>query len=158
MYADPEVMRGSAGVARGRTREESSRWLQHELSIAREPWHGTFRVDDRTEQTFIGRCGLRPAGVGTTEIAYAFVHHAWGRGFATETARAVIHWGAQMGLTRLTACALDGNIASQHVLEKVGMRRTGDETTPEGHVVRYEMDVSSGCDVHPRDGGDQRAL
>jgi ribosomal-protein-alanine N-acetyltransferase len=139
MYADPEVMRGSAGLARGRTREQSSLWLQHELSIAREPWHRTFRVDDRTEHTFIGRCGLRPAGGATTEIAYAFVHLAWGRGFATETARAVIDWGARMGLTRLTACALEENIASQHVLEKVGMRRTGDETTPEGHVVRYEM-------------------
>jgi ribosomal-protein-alanine N-acetyltransferase len=142
MYADPEVMRGSSGIARGRTREESSLWLQHELSIAHEPWHGTFRVEDRTEHTFVGRCGLRPAGSTTTEIAYAFMRDAWGRGFATETARAVIDWGAQMGLTRLTACALDGNIASQHVLEKAGMRRTGDEMTLEGHVVRYEMDVS----------------
>jgi ribosomal-protein-alanine N-acetyltransferase len=142
MYSDPEVMRGSSGIARGRTREESSLWLQHELSIAHEPWHGTFRVEDRTEHTFVGRCGLRPAGSTTTEIAYAFVRDAWGSGFATETARAVIDWGAQMGLTRLTACALDGNIASQRVLEKAGMRRIGDEMTLEGHVVRYEMDVS----------------
>jgi RimJ/RimL family protein N-acetyltransferase len=143
MHADPEVMQGSTGTARGRERTESSAWLAHALSSTDKPWHRTFRVEDRRDHIFVGRCGLRPDAAGSeTEIAYAFVRDAWGKGFATEAARAVIEWGIGMGLTRLTARALDGNFASQHVLEKLGMRSTGHRTTHEGDVVIYELDAS----------------
>jgi RimJ/RimL family protein N-acetyltransferase len=142
MHADPEVMVGSSGIAKGRTRDESSDWLVSALSTIERPWHRTFRVERRIDHTFIGRCGLRPDDVDReTELAYAFVRDAWGQGFATEAARAVVEWATGMGLTRLGACALNENVASQHVLKKVGMRLTGRRANPQGDLVLYELDI-----------------
>ena len=72
-------------------------------------------------------------------FAYAFARHAWGRGIATEAAGAVVQHGFDAGLTRIVACALAENPASVRVLEKVGMRRVREETTPVGWLVRFEM-------------------
>jgi RimJ/RimL family protein N-acetyltransferase len=142
MYTDPEVMRGSSGIAKARSREESNDWLSRALSAREKPWHSTFRVENRVDRRFIGRCGLRPDGASPeTELAYAFVPAAWGKGFATEAARAVLDWGAGKGLARLIACALDDNVASQRVLEKIGMRRTGQRATAQGDLVLYELDL-----------------
>jgi RimJ/RimL family protein N-acetyltransferase len=101
---------------------------------------GAFRVEGRDTGVFLGRCGLRPEeGSGETEIAYAFARHAWGRGIATEAARAVVQHGFDAGLTRIVACALAENAPSLRVLEKVGMRRVREETTPVGWLIRFEM-------------------
>jgi ribosomal-protein-alanine N-acetyltransferase len=142
MYSDPEVMRGSSGIARARSREESNDWLSRALSAREKPWHSTFRVENRVDHRFIGRCGLRPDQASPeTELAFAFVPAAWGKGFATEASRAVLDWGAGKGLARLIACALDDNVASQRVLEKIGMRRTGQRATAQGDLVLYELDL-----------------
>lgn len=143
MHADPEVMRGSTGIANPRTREESKHWLSHALSEPRKPWQSTFRVENRVGRTFVGRCGLRPDEAGPeTELAYAFLRAAWGRGFATEAAKAVLDWGAGKGLARVVGCALDDNVASQRVLEKIGMRRTGQRATAQGDLVLYELNIA----------------
>jgi ribosomal-protein-alanine N-acetyltransferase len=142
MYTDPEVMRGSSGIAKARSREECSDWLSHALSAREKPWHTTFGVENRVDHRFIGRCGLRPDEASPeTELAYAFVPAAWGKGFATEAARAVLDWGAGKGLARLIACALDDNPASRGVLEKIGMSRTGQRATAQGDLVLYELDL-----------------
>src|SRR6266571_4374186 len=60
MYADPEVMVGSSGVGSVRSREDSAEWLRHTLVTPTAPFHRTFRVEDRGDGGFLGRCGLRP--------------------------------------------------------------------------------------------------
>ncbi len=139
MYSDPEVMLGSSGVPEPRTRDESMEWLNRTLStscpdVGRE----TFRVDDRASGGFLGRCGLRPdAQSPQTELAYAFVRSAWGRGIATEAARAVLEWGSAAGVTMVVGCVLATNVDSQRVLEKVGLTRIGERSTLEGTLVLY---------------------
>lgn len=56
MYADPEVMRGSSGVAAPRSREDSVEWLTRTLVTPAERSHRTFRVERRDDETFLGRC------------------------------------------------------------------------------------------------------
>lgn len=57
-------------------------------------------------------------------LGYAIGRTWWGRGFATEAARAVMAWGTETyGLTRIWASADLGNARSHRVLEKLGMRR-----------------------------------
>jgi ribosomal-protein-alanine N-acetyltransferase len=141
LYADPEVMRGSSGVAAPRDRAESAAWLTGTLSVPNEAAWVTFRVEGRGTGAFLGRCGLRPVQTGDdTELAYAFARRAWGRGIATEAAEAVVTHGFDAGLTRLVACALASNPASQPVLEKVGMRRVREETLLIGTLTHYAMD------------------
>jgi [ribosomal protein S5]-alanine N-acetyltransferase len=139
MYADPEVMLGSSGVEAPRGSDESMEWLNRALlTSGADSGRETFRVDDRASGTFFGRCGLRPdARTSETELAYAFVRGAWGRGIATEAARAVLEWGSSAGVTRVVSCVLASNIASQRVLEKVGMARIGARPTPEGTLLLY---------------------
>jgi ribosomal-protein-alanine N-acetyltransferase len=57
-------------------------------------------------------------------LGYAIGRAWWGRGFATEAARAVMKWSvATYGLTRIWASTDLDNVRSQRVLEKLGMQR-----------------------------------
>jgi RimJ/RimL family protein N-acetyltransferase len=137
---DPLVMLGSTGVAAPRTRAMTEEWLRRTLATPDEAGWVTYRVEERDTGVFIGRCGLRPEeGSRETEIAYALVRHAWGRGLATEAATAVVQHGFDAGLTRIVGCALAENQASLRVLEKLGMRSVREETTPVGWLIRFEM-------------------
>ncbi len=150
MYADPDVMLGSSGVAVARTHQETAEWLHRTLTTSSpRSGHETFRVEDSRSGLFLGRCGLRPDRDSfTTELAYAFVRQAWGRGIATESALATVRWGFAGGLTEVTSCALADNLASRRVLEKIGMRRVGEASTQTGALIRYEARSEPG---QPRD-------
>jgi RimJ/RimL family protein N-acetyltransferase len=146
MYSDPEVMLGTSGAAVPRTRAESMEWLTRTLtSSSAGVGRQTFRVDECDTGAFLGRCGLRPdAHTLHTELAYAFVRRAWGRGIATEAAKAVLEWGFSAGVTRVVGCVLAANVASQRVLENVGMERVGERPIPGGTLLLYETTLSVG--------------
>ena len=60
------------------------------------------------------------------EIAFNLAKALWGRGYATEAARAVIRAGfMHYGLNRIEGTCMLGNVASARVMEKVGMRFEG---------------------------------
>jgi ribosomal-protein-alanine N-acetyltransferase len=60
------------------------------------------------------------------EIAFDLAKAAWGRGYATEAAQAVIRAGfTHYGLNRIEGTCMLGNVASARVMEKVGMRCEG---------------------------------
>jgi [ribosomal protein S5]-alanine N-acetyltransferase len=60
------------------------------------------------------------------EIAFNLAKHAWGRGYATEAAQAVMRAGfTHYSLNRIEGTCLLGNVASARVMEKVGMRFEG---------------------------------
>lgn len=61
------------------------------------------------------------------QVGYGLVKSAWGRGFATEMASAVLRHGfADLGLPRIAGIANLPNVASQRVLEKIGLERDGE--------------------------------
>ena len=73
----------------------------------------------------IGACGVE-AREGGAEIGYWIGRHYWGRGYATEAARAVIdHAFGDLGHDALQAGARVSNPASRRVLEKCGFQWTG---------------------------------
>jgi ribosomal-protein-alanine N-acetyltransferase len=60
------------------------------------------------------------------EVGYVLAQRYWGRGFMTEAAGAVVEWViAQPEIHRVWATVDLDNVASQRVLEKVGMVREG---------------------------------
>ncbi len=76
--------------------------------------------------SFVGVCGLVGVAEGSAELGYWIGRPFWGRGYATEAARAVLRFGfEELGLARVTARCLERNAASYRVLEKVGMRFEG---------------------------------
>jgi RimJ/RimL family protein N-acetyltransferase len=60
------------------------------------------------------------------ELGYWLGADAWGFGFATEAAGALLDFGfAELGLARIYAHVLEGNAASCRVLDKLGMINEG---------------------------------
>ena len=81
---------------------------------------------DRGE--LIGNCGIRLAGPGArnADLGYEVAPEHWGRGYATEAARAMVGFGfEELGLHRVRAECVPENAASRRVMEKLGMRREG---------------------------------
>ncbi len=71
-----------------------------------------------------GVCGLRDASwSGEPELVDSVTPALWGRGLATEAARAVLaHAFRTLGLTRVVAASSPGNAASRRVLARLGFR------------------------------------
>jgi RimJ/RimL family protein N-acetyltransferase len=73
----------------------------------------------------IGMCGLDPRDEAP-ELGYWLGVDYWGRGYATETARAVIDYAfGELGLPALQSGARVSNPASRRVLEKCGFQWSG---------------------------------
>lgn len=69
------------------------------------------------------------------ELGYWFGVPHWGKGFATEAARAVVKWGFEdLDILRIHATHLAINPASGRVLEKCGFRREGLQRQ---HLIRF---------------------
>jgi RimJ/RimL family protein N-acetyltransferase len=76
----------------------------------------------------IGSVGLHPFDPAnrTMETGYCLRPDAWGHGFASEASRALVGAAfAALHLHRVIATCDARNLASAHVLEKLGMRREG---------------------------------
>lgn len=74
-----------------------------------------------------GAVGLHIAGAHHhAELGYWIGVPFWGRGYATEAARAAVAFGFDtLRLNRIFAHHFAGNVASQRVLEKIGLRHEG---------------------------------
>lgn len=127
LYADPEVAEWIGGV---KTPEETAAWLAWRMESFALQGYGHLTVLDRETRSFLGRCGLAHweiEGNDELEIGYALVRSAWGRGFATEAARAVRdHAVVELGQRRLIALVAYGNERSARVAGRLGMTHERD--------------------------------
>jgi RimJ/RimL family protein N-acetyltransferase len=129
MDSDDRVMRFLGAGMKGRTRDECETAIARMVERAHErPGYGLLHASLRDGGGFVGGCGVFPVPEGDDiEIAYRLPHARWGRGFATEMARAVLaHGFVGLGLARIVGLAWPENAPSQRVLEKIGMRRQAD--------------------------------
>jgi RimJ/RimL family protein N-acetyltransferase len=87
--------------------------------------YGFWAVVEKLSQEFIGWFHFRPVLDDTREIdlGYRLRQAAWGKGYATEGARALITKGfTELGTQRVIATALAANTASIRVMEKAGLQ------------------------------------
>lgn len=104
-----------------------------------EMWGGT--MIDRSGRVAVGQMTLRPllGDPGVVELGYGVNPTCWGRGYATEAARALVQWALEEPrIHRIASACLEDNIASIRVLEKVGFTRTGEEMDDEGRFILWE--------------------
>jgi RimJ/RimL family protein N-acetyltransferase len=133
MFADPDVVR-YVGDGRPADRDEANRALQSSLRHWQLNGFGRWAALDRTTGNFIGFGGLRSL-FGTPEVVYHLGKEFWGKGYATELARASLRFGFEdRGFNRIVAIAKPENVASIHVMEKLGM-------SFEKHARYYDIDV-----------------
>lgn len=121
LFADPDVMRYvEDGQPKDRSVAEMA--LASILAHWQRNGFGRWAVEEKTTGKFVGFGGLRSL-LGTPEVVYHLVKNEWGKGYATELARAALGFGFnQRGFTRIVAVAKPDNAASIHVMEKLGMR------------------------------------
>ncbi|MGB8648730.1 MAG: GNAT family protein [Anaerolineae bacterium] len=82
----------------------------------------------KTTGQLIGNCGIRmkAAGAHEADVGYELDPAHWGQGYATEAARAMVRFGfTELKVHRISSWCIADNVASAHVLEKLGMRQEG---------------------------------
>ena len=89
---------------------------------------GFYGARERVGNAFVGWFQLEEAAhrEGEAELGYRFRRSAWGLGYATEGARALVaHALDVLGFRRVFAHALNDNPASIRVMEKAGLIHVG---------------------------------
>ena len=123
LYADPEVMRFLGGP---RKRDEVQHVLQGYIREYQTYGHSFFATILKSDEQFIGHCGLLHQEVeGTTEIelAYVLAPAYWQQGLALEGTLALKNYGLQqLGFPRLISLIPPDNRASIHIAQKIGMQ------------------------------------
>ena len=101
--------------------------LRARIASAWPAMGGIWVVEWQDAPGFLGWCGLFPLEAsGLIEIGYRYVPSAWGQGIATEAARAVLDHGfRELRFDPIVAVTHPANIASRHVLEKIGLNACG---------------------------------
>ncbi|UCD17905.1 MAG: GNAT family N-acetyltransferase [Candidatus Zixiibacteriota bacterium] len=100
----------------------------------------TVAVELKDSNELIGWCGLGPLefAPSETEIFCGFARQFWGRGIATEAARAMLGYGFEtVGLIEIAAVVHPDNVASKRVIEKMGLIYRRQFTDPTGGYRDY---------------------
>jgi RimJ/RimL family protein N-acetyltransferase len=137
VYMHPLVMRWIGSHTREDVEREIALQLEHQTSLGWSLW----AVEDRYTDRMIGDCGLQPLEHHGPDVELGYDLHpdAWGRGLATEAARAVM--GQAFGplrLDRVVAVVKPDHVASQQVLEKAGLHRAGTRLAYGETMLLYE--------------------
>ena len=90
-----------------------------------EHHYGLWAVKLPEHPEIVGRCGLQylaEADGVEVEVDFILDRPFWGQGIATEAGKASLNFGFDMlGLNEITGLVHPENVASQRVLEKIGM-------------------------------------
>src|SRR3954447_5761462 len=124
-----------------RTRAE--RFIAVCRQMADEGSGARLAVERLSDGVFIGWCGLSRwnPDYRSASLGYCLDDAAWGHGFATEAAHALLQWAFDtLDLNRVQAETDTRNVASARVLEKNGFMREG--TLREDCVVNGEKSDS----------------
>jgi RimJ/RimL family protein N-acetyltransferase len=122
IFGDPLVMKYLPG-GQPRAREDTALGLTRTIEGFKKRGFGLWAATHKEEGGLVGYCGLIFLDeTPEVELLYGFARKYWGAGYATEAARACRRYGfEQLGLERIVAITRPQNIASQRVLEKIGM-------------------------------------
>lgn len=145
--ADPEVMRY---LVKQMTRAESD----HRAAQIREHFRihgfGKWAVEVRDTARFIGFVGIERVTfeapfTPNVEIGWRLARGAWGKGFATEAARAAVTFGFdKLRFNEIVSFTVPTNVPSRRVMERLGMTHDSAEDfdhpfLAEGHPLRKHV-------------------
>jgi RimJ/RimL family protein N-acetyltransferase len=125
VYADPEVARFVRGLVLDGTRAQLQRFVDEWATRG----IGIFAIVDGETGEFLGRSGVKYwPEFDFTEVGWVLRRDVWGRGYATEAARASLDFAfAHSDLDRVTAIIAKGNDASVAVARRLGMQPWRDD-------------------------------
>lgn len=132
MWADPEVVRFLA--ADGKPLSRFAAWQSFSSQVGH--WQlrgfGLFTVLERSSGDVVGRVGpWFPEGWPGFEIGWTLRSQFWGRGYATEAARACVRYAFdELHQPAIVSLISPGNTRSIQVAERIGERLQAEITLP----------------------------
>ena len=126
MVADPEVMRFLGGKPLPR----AEAWRNMAMLLGH--WHlrgyGFWAVEEKASGDLVGRVGCwQPEGWPGLEVGWTLRRRSWGRGYATEAARASINYAFdELGQMRVISLIDPNNVNSIRVAERLGEKPEGE--------------------------------
>lgn len=149
LYRDVEVTRHLGGTKTRPQTEEllNVRILQY---YDEHPGLGIWVTTERATGERLGFHVLNHIqGESFVQVGFILLKPAWGRGIATEMGDALLRYGfTDLALPRIAGMANLDNLASQHVLSKIGLHRKGERafTHPayasQGSMAWFERDAA----------------
>jgi RimJ/RimL family protein N-acetyltransferase len=147
MNADPRVSEYLPTVL---SREQSDAFAARAETHFDKHGFGLWAVEIRDQGSFAGFVGLSTPRFDahfqpSVEIGWRFGAAHWGRGYATEGARAALAFGFETaGLSEIVSFTVPANARSRHVMEKIGMTHDPADDfdhplLPEGHPLRRHV-------------------
>jgi RimJ/RimL family protein N-acetyltransferase len=144
MNADPRVREFFPALL---TRDQSDGWIASFMAWQARDGFTFWAVEEKASGALAGFTGLtrvdfEAAFAPAVEIGWRLAHRFWGRGYATEAARACLDYGFNaLGLPEIVSFAVVANVRSRRVMERIGMIRdpAGDfdhPRLPAGHPLR----------------------
>ena len=143
MNTDAEVRRYVGGQAW--PVEKAAKRFREEFLGQPTETYGMWATILKSEQKYIGFCGLRAANAGaggSASIGFYLARPYWRQGLATEAAEAFLDAGfRKLGLLRVGAEMQKGNAGSERILEKLGFKFVGqEELAHNGRIIcAYEL-------------------
>ncbi|MGZ3498019.1 MAG: GNAT family N-acetyltransferase [Vulcanimicrobiaceae bacterium] len=122
IYGDPDVMHFiPVGPM---TRDQVARMVERFIEEDERSGFGLWPVVERANGNLVGEVGLHTIPqTGEVEIAWLFARGAWGKGYATEAAQAVLEFGLREIQLPKIICLIDReNHRSIGVANKLGFR------------------------------------
>jgi RimJ/RimL family protein N-acetyltransferase len=155
MNADPRVAEHLSGVL---DREGSDTFVARIIESWAMRGFGQWAVERLDTGAFIGFTGLSSPSFEApfspaVEVGWRLAAEAWGHGFATEAAEAVLAYGFEtLGLDDIVSFTVPENLRSRAVMERIGMTHDPADDFdhprfPEGHRLRRHVLYRLGCDM-----------
>ncbi|HXQ46394.1 MAG TPA: GNAT family N-acetyltransferase [Caulobacteraceae bacterium] len=128
MVTDPAVGNWLGGA---RTPEQAFADFDRMLAFWNAWGHGWLAVVPKGDGEVIGRVVCRRVPPewkhpmkSVVEVGWALAREAWGYGYASEAAAAVLEWGfPTLGVSQIYAWTAATNLRSQAVMRRIGMTR-----------------------------------
>lgn len=102
-------------------------WISSHAGQVQRGEQYVFAITDQGTGELMGAIGLgRNSTHNKAELGYWVGVDFWGRGYCSEAARAIVHFGFEsLGLNRIHSCHFLTNPASGRVLQKAGLKYEG---------------------------------
>ena len=126
LNSDPEVMRYVPDKPMKNVDEARNVLITHPLVDYRQRGFGRWACILKSNGEHIGFCGPKYLPeIGEVDLGFRFTRANWGKGYATEAARASVQDAFdRLNLDQIVGLAEPENHASIRVLEKIGMQFT----------------------------------
>jgi RimJ/RimL family protein N-acetyltransferase len=133
MCQDPEVMRHFPGLV---SEAEATTYVRDYQDHLEQHGFTYFAVEELSSGEFIGFVGIKHQAYESpftpcVDIGWRLKRSAWGKGYATEAAKECLEFAfGPAKLKEVYAMCANTNAASEAVMKKIGMEKTGSFVHP----------------------------